>query len=566
MRFRYLWGMDTHTTSPLSLRWGSLILAATLLVPACNREEGVALDDLPRPVRVMTLEKTNPADELILTGSAESWKQENLSFEIRGKVEWVIDIDTDVVGEADDNNGRRITDGTVLARIDDADYQIAVREAEADLRAARANMLGIQAELERVIPAERRAAEAELERARQEYERMKQIRASGSGSEREFLILEAAYKTAEAAVESIDASLATTEARLEATRAEAERYERHLERAKRDLERTELIAPFSGRVEAVYAIPGSYVNPGQPVLRVVMMDPIKVEVAVSPETDRLVNESDVVTVYPPGAETQAFGAVLQKDTVADPNTRTFKVTVLTRNALLTPDTQRDPGVLDLPRINQVLTLQKAELGETGPMYAEETTLYQGWPEKDDWYVWKVLNYDPAMGLPNFSPRLKIRRVQVVPGDKRLSYIGLLTWRELKDAGPLRPRMTVAAGVPDSVTGETAEVAFIRERWQFRPGDLVKVHLTTELAGEGLYVPMQAVTKDRGQDVVFVVDRNEQTRRAFARRVPVTLESSFGDRWRVSAESLEPGQQIVVEGVHYLTPGQAIATFLAEVGS
>jgi len=558
--------MDTLITPPLSLRWGSLILAATLLIPACNREEGPAVDDLPRPVRVVTLEQTNPSDELVLTGSAESWKQENLSFEVPGKVEWVIDVDTDVVGEADDNDGRRITDGTVLARIDDADYQIAVREAEADLRAARAKMMGIQAELDRVIPAERRAAEAELERASEEYERMKKIRASGSVSQREFLIIEAKYKSAEAAVERIDASRATTEARLEATRAEAERYERHLERAKRNVERCALVAPFSGRVEAIYAIPGSYVNPGQPVLRVVMMDPIKVEVAVSPETDRLVNESDVVTVYPPGAKTEAFGAVLKKDTVADPNTRTFKVTVLTRNALLQPDTQRDPTVLELPRIDEILTLQKAELGETGPMYAEETTLYRGWPTKDDWYVWKVLNYDPAMGMPNFTPRLKIRRVQVVPGEKRLSYIGLLTWRELKDAGPLRPRMTVAAGVPDSVKGETAEVAFIRERWQFRPGDLVKVHLTTELAGEGLYVPMEAVTKDRGQHVVYVVDRDEQTRRAFARRVPVTLESSFGDRWRITGETLEPGQQIVVEGVHYLTPGQAIATFLAEAGS
>jgi len=558
--------MDTLITPSLSLRWGSLLLAATLLLTGCNREDGASVDDLPRPVRVITLERSNPSDELILTGSAESWKQESLSFEVSGKIEWVIDIDTDVVGAADDNQGQRITEGTVLARIDDEDYRIAVREAQADLRAARAELLGITAELERVIPAERRAAEAEMERARQEYERMKQIRASGSGSEREFLILEAGFKTAEAAVERIDAERATTEARLEATRAELERYERHLERARRDLERTELVAPFSGRVEAVHAIPGSYVNPGQPVVRVVMMDPIKVEVAVSPQTDRLVNESDVVTVYPPGAKSEAFGIVLQKDTVADPNTRTFKVTVLTRNRLLTSDTQRDPTVMELPRIDQVLTLQKAELGETGPMYAEETTLYRGWPEQDDWYVWKVLNYDPAMGLPNFTPRLKVRRVQVVPGEKRLSYIGLLTWRELKDAGPLRPRMTVAAGVPETIKGETAEVAFIRERWQFRPGDLVKAHLTTQLAGEGMYVPMEAVTKDRGEHVVYVVDRDDQTRRAFARRVPVRLESSFGDRWRITGETLEPGQQIVVEGVHYLTPGQAIATFLAEAGS
>ena len=94
---------------------------------------------------------------------------------------------------------------------------------------------------------------------------------------------------------------------------------------------TELYSPFNGQVSKVHVIPGGYVERGRPVVTVQMMDPMKVEIAVSPETDRKINYNDVMKVHIDGHKEPIKGVVWLKDTVADAATRTFMVTLLIRN-------------------------------------------------------------------------------------------------------------------------------------------------------------------------------------------------------------------------------------------
>ena len=90
-------------------------------------------------------------------------------------------------------------------------------------------------------------------------------------------------------------------------------------------------SPFDGQISRVHVIPGGYVERGQPVVTVQMMDPMKVQVAVSPDTDRQVNYNDLVKVYVDGENEPLNGWVWNKDAVADASTRTFMVTLLVRN-------------------------------------------------------------------------------------------------------------------------------------------------------------------------------------------------------------------------------------------
>ena len=72
-----------------------------------------------------------------------------------------------------------------------------------------------------------------------------------------------------------------------------------MKQAELNLKKCTLRAPYDGRVAEVHVIPGGYVQPGTPVVTLLLMDPIKVTVAVSAQTDRQLNFGDFVAVYTP---------------------------------------------------------------------------------------------------------------------------------------------------------------------------------------------------------------------------------------------------------------------------
>ena len=67
-----------------------------------------------------------------------------------------------------------------------------------------------------------------------------------------------------------------------------------------------------------------------------MMSPIKIDLAVSADTAARVKVGDVARVRRPGQEELAFGRVYDQATTADPETRTFRI------SLLVPATEQSP--------------------------------------------------------------------------------------------------------------------------------------------------------------------------------------------------------------------------------
>ncbi|SIO53480.1 HlyD family secretion protein [Rhodovulum sp. ES.010] len=149
------------------------------------------------------------------------------------------------------SEGDRVEAGQILARLDDAQLQAQLREAEAGVVSARQAL------------AERRAILAEKESAltfaEKELFRAQELGERGFAPEETIDLRRSQMAAAEAAVDSAKAGIAAAEARVEAAQATVDRL-------RADLEDYALRAPRAGRVQYRLAEPGEVLSAGARVL------------------------------------------------------------------------------------------------------------------------------------------------------------------------------------------------------------------------------------------------------------------------------------------------------------
>jgi HlyD family secretion protein len=126
-----------------------------------------------------------------------------------------------------------VTAGDILARIDPQTFETRVREAEATLEVARAQVSVAEANLQR--------ARAELAAAQRAFERAESLRERGTFSE-------AQYDTALTSFENARAGVAVANANLRNAQASLQQRQANLNSANVDLERTFIRAPIDGVV------------------------------------------------------------------------------------------------------------------------------------------------------------------------------------------------------------------------------------------------------------------------------------------------------------------------------
>jgi len=240
----------------------------------------------PRPVTYMVLKKSDPSNLTRVTGSVESWKVEKVGFQVEGRVMFVVEPGVEIIGNVYDEKGAVLENGTVMAELKDERHALRLKEANARVA----------------------ARQADLDRQEKEYKRQANLLAEGATSQKRYEKAESEFRGALARLR------------------EAQRLARQTEV---DLRDTQLYSPFHGQVSKVHVIPGAYVERGQPVVTVQMMDPMKVEIAVSPRADTQINYGDMLKVYVDAYPDPVEGVVWFKDSVADAATRTFMVTLAT---------------------------------------------------------------------------------------------------------------------------------------------------------------------------------------------------------------------------------------------
>ncbi|MEW6360204.1 MAG: hypothetical protein AB1696_27970 [Planctomycetota bacterium] len=157
------------------------ILFYFIAVAGCGRKTESPTKQ-PRPVVVFELKRVDPVQRLRLTGSVEAWKEEDIGFEVDGRVQWAIEEGLIVEGRTFDEGGKMITEGTVLGRLDPTRYELRVESAQAKLAAILAQADATKIEIEQVYRERLKAAEAELARAKMDFERAMTLLHQKAGS------------------------------------------------------------------------------------------------------------------------------------------------------------------------------------------------------------------------------------------------------------------------------------------------------------------------------------------------------------------------------------------------
>ncbi len=489
----------------------------------------------------MTLEQTTPKRPLRLTGVVEPWSQEDIAFEVSGRINHVAEEGTYLEGHWVED-GQVITQGGLLATLDAAKYEVALQAVNATVDRARIFLTS-------TLPA--KLAESEANKAAQDaqYAKVEKLYHTQSATEVEWIEQRSARDAAQAQVDQI-------EAEFEAAKASLAQAQADLAQARLDVEHTTLRAPFSGEIAEVYVRPGRFVHAGEPVAHLVVMDPVKVTVAVSSRTHRSIQVDDPVQIFVPGRSQPFRGVVYQKSTLADPETRTFEITLLCRNRKMLLNPTQDPEVLQLPRIEKVMAATRVDLNETGPLWVEEKRALR----KDDkgYFVWTLEGVTMREGIDVSNPVFTLRRVRVVPGQGRMNLHGSYFLRELSDAGGIQFRQAIALGVPEGLP-DGSRVALLHESWQVRPGQLVDVQFNPHAARFGYYVPVQAVLPT-SEDKGYILVVNASAAQPVAQKMDIEFGDTFGSWLRIEGDALtqlDGDTHVIVEGVNYVKPGQPV---------
>lgn len=537
-----------------------LFLALPMLFSGCNLEEKKEVrEPVPRPVNYVVLKRSDHSHLTRVTGSVESWKKEMISFKVSGRLVEVVEPGVEIQGHSFDDSGNKISQGTMIARLDSSQFRLRLQEAEARMKTEEAKANAVKIEINKYFPELMKEAKADFDRDKKEFQRQSKALPSGATSKKRHDEAEAAYRTASARIAQIQADKAKKTAELAAVDAQILEAKQLVEQAKIDLQDTELYSYFHSQIAKVHVIQGGYVEKGQPVVTVQMMDPMKVEIAVSPQRDKKINYGDFLKVYQEDWDTPVDGAVYLRDTVADAATRTFMITLLLRNYMVEPDIPEKLKDKKYHRVSELENLVSEKGDGRPPFYINQDFLNS---DSSGHYLWKAEGVSSQELSGNLAPVFKIKKVRVVPGSGKFRLLQLWTFVELKNYGNLNPHKYLAAGKLPETAKEGDTVVYSRKKWLLRPGELVHVDLKQGNVEPGFYVPTRSIMNDKTSQYIFVVDEKEKGQEQ-ARKVKIRVGSSLSDFLRIEPlekDQLAEGMKVVIDGAHYLHDGELISGY------
>ncbi|WP_315927854.1 HlyD family secretion protein [Mesorhizobium sp. SP-1A] len=180
------------------------------------------------------------------------------------------------ISDVDVTDNQPVRAGDVLLRIDDSVPAAAVRQAEAAVSAAQADIGNVaaqsQAQNAKVNQAQRQVdqARAALDFARAENRRSQELLSKGTGTQQQAQQAtstlqqdQAAYDSAQASVEAARSQITVLAAQAKSAEARLQQARAGLDQARIDLSHATIAAPAGGRATNISAARGAYAQPGQ---------------------------------------------------------------------------------------------------------------------------------------------------------------------------------------------------------------------------------------------------------------------------------------------------------------
>ncbi|MGF1741422.1 efflux RND transporter periplasmic adaptor subunit [Vibrio profundum] len=518
------------------MRWMTAFLVLLLLAIGCNDRSSELSRTMPtRPVSVIILTEQSFLREQEMTGVVTSYREEDVAFEVSGRVTMVLDEGLEVRGPAFNENGEQVRRGDPIAVVDNTRYGIQVGALSAKLDVARRNL---------------DSAQAKTKLARQTLSRQKQVLVKG-------LVTQQTVDDAQSAFDQATAQVAAYQSEIESA-------DQQLNQAVKDLGDAVLYAPFSGRITKSQTSEGAVVSTGSPVATLTLMDPIQIQVEVSADAERKIATGDHVTVYAthpyhPEKRLPVSAVVYEKSAVADPLMRTFRIVLMLRNTRFHVH-QDNPKFQGLPVINEYLPAIREFQGENGPLFIPTEALLE---DSGKMYVLRL----PKISLNQnaFSSAVGKHLPERVPVILGNSYTSVVKWnfRSVKNTE------AIAEGdflILNPVKSYLDGVLIGRPEWLFRPRGLVSVRFSYGEPQKGLYVPNHAIININETPHVYRVENGK------AVATPVSLFDRIGESQRIegvkeeveveveregNGEGLVAGHKIIVGGVHYISNNQPV---------
>ncbi len=271
-------------------------------------------DQASRLVTVMLVEPMPAAQRWQAFGTARPVDAATVAAEVAGQIVRM----PETIEE-----GEPITEGDLIAKIDDEEYARLLEASRRRIEALTATLRGLDVELEslqeRVVLADDAAdiARAELERAERAAQ---QGSASPSEVDRQRSALTTALRDTQRLRESL-ALIPSRRANLQAQIATERASERV---AELNLERTEIRAPITGTIQSVSIDAGDRVAPGTTAARIVDISRIEVPLRVPVSAAGSVETGDTVILRSTGATPQQWtGEISRIPPEADATDRTI---------------------------------------------------------------------------------------------------------------------------------------------------------------------------------------------------------------------------------------------------
>jgi RND family efflux transporter MFP subunit len=248
---------------------------ALILVTGCGRKGPSTTQEVVRPVRTMTVGVSAESGGRAFPGQAEANEEAELSFRVGGQL---IQLSANI--------GDTVKKDQVLANLDPSDFQVRLRDADAELRSAEANLevANVMLTRSRNLFQQRAGPQVEVDRAA-------------------------------AQVESTKANIA------------ALRTKRDL--AQSELSYTDLTVPFDGVIAARHVQNFQTVQAKQPILRLLDTSRIKFGVDL-PETAMplLPYAKEIWVTFRAAPEVKLPATIQEVSHEASRSTRTYRLTVL----------------------------------------------------------------------------------------------------------------------------------------------------------------------------------------------------------------------------------------------
>lgn len=222
---------------------------------------------------LITLSPTRIARVIPITGTLNATRQTVVKARVSGDI---LDIAV--------REGSSIQEGQLIARLDPTDYELRVREREANVR----------------------SAEAQLEQAHRTLENNRALLAKS-------FISQNAFDNARSAVDVAQATLDSARALLD--------------QARKSLADTRIVAPMSGQIAQRFAQPGEKISPDSRIVSLIDLSSMEIEAAVPAAEVGQVPIGQTVRLRIEGIESEQTGQVLRINPATQAGTRSVLVYV-----------------------------------------------------------------------------------------------------------------------------------------------------------------------------------------------------------------------------------------------